>query len=607
MPSSTLPGTIFAPTLVRLFLLLAAAHLSAQPPLSSTMPVYKTTTRSVIVDVVVRTPKGDPVPGLRQQDFTVLEDGKPQTIDFFEEQTLKEPPPGASQPLPAMPPHVYNNIPAAPEADSVNVLLLDSLNTPQQDFAYARNQVISYLNNVKPGTRLAIFTLGDKLNFVQGFTSDPSVLKALVEDRKKGANGGFSQSLVSRSDQAENTTAIENVDSAMTAGVGSAAAAAAISSAFASYSNFALRNRTLMTLEALDYLARYLAGVPGRKNLIWFSSTFPVVVFPHFDQRQEAEDLVVPFSDIRRTADLLTASRVAVYPVNARGVITESVIDADSAGAGNDPNGPAHLGALAPIGSYAAESADRASVISAMNQLAHDTGGKAIYNTNDLNTATLHAIDDGSQFYSLAYTPSNRNMDGKYRTVEVKINEGKYRLAYRHGYNADNTAVPVAVPDTDPLRPLLRYGLPNESQILYAVRVVPASPQPAPNTPPAGKNPKLTGPTTRYNVDFFIRWTDVRLDPTPRGTHIGKLQIELLAFDRDGKAVNWEGGTQQMSLTPDIYGAIEHSGIPAHAEIDLPNTPVHLVTGVYDWETGKVGTLQFSLAPEVAAPPAASH
>ena len=75
-----------------------------------------------------------------------------------------------------------------------------------------------------------------------------------------------------------------------------------------------------------------------------------------------------------------------------------------------------------------------------------------------------------------------------------------------------------------------------------------------------------------------------------------RLQVELLAYDREGHALNWVGGTQAMNLAPDLFAAIKRSGVPAHFEIDLPaNTEVFLETGVYDWASGKAGTLEIPL------------
>jgi hypothetical protein len=99
----------------------------------------------------------------------------------------------------------------------------------------------------------------------------------------------------------------------------------------------------------------------------------------------------------------------------------------------------------------------------------------------------------------------------------------------------------------------------------------------------------------------MIHWTDVAFDLRPDGTHHGKIQVGLLAYDRNGKAVNWADGTQEMNVKPEIWAAIQKSGIPAHMEIDLPNEDIYLNTGVYDWGANKAGTLEIPLSPSSAA------
>jgi len=570
------------------------AASSAQAP----VPLLKENVRAVIVDVVVT--KGEqPIAGLHQQDFQVIEDGKPQTIDFFEEHTAKTLPPGALPAMPEMPPNVYTNVPPAPESDAVNVLLLDTLNTEKPDQVYVHEQILNFLKNMSPGTRCAIFALGSKLRFVQGFTTDTSVLTAALNDKKTGVLPGKDSSSRSSGDaQADKdriTTMVMMSNGRMTAGIG------AIEEAQAEVANFQYARRTSMTLEALQYLARYLGGVPGRKNLIWFASAFPVNVFPSPEQKDAMNNARVYVGEVKKTADLLTVSKVAVYPIGAEGMMNDHWMEGDSASAGGGSpyvSGASVGGAtLNGIAGSGGENDIRAMRITAMERLATDTGGKAYYNTNDLNAAMTRAINDGSHYYTLVYTPTNKQMDGQYRRIEIKLNQGKYKLSYRRGYNADSATAGEPKPESDPLRPLLLHGLPGATQLIYGVRVVPASPQPEPNATRAGKNPSLTGPVTRYSVDFMIRWTDVQLQASPQETHSGKIQIGLLAYDRDGNAVNWMGGTQMMNLKPDNYAAIQKSGIPAHLEIDLPNTDVYLVTGVYDWNTGKAGTLEIPIHP----------
>src|SRR5208337_1700812 len=180
-----------------------AARNHAQTAPADQGTVLKAQARAVVVDVVVTKSNNEQVPGLHKQDFTVLEDGKPQAIDFFEEHTAKSVPPGALPPLPAMPPDVYTNVPPAPESDAVNVLLLDSLNTAKQDQSYVHKQILNFLKNMQPGIRVAIFTLGSKLRFVQGFTTDSSVLLAALNDKKNGFFTQTNPSFRSRSDVAD--------------------------------------------------------------------------------------------------------------------------------------------------------------------------------------------------------------------------------------------------------------------------------------------------------------------------------------------------------------------------------------------------------------------
>jgi len=98
--------------------LCAQAPASAAPGAQGPVPLLKENVRAVVVDVVV-TKGEEPITGLHRQDFQVIEDGKPQAIDFFEEHTAKTLPPGALPAMPEMPPGVYTNVPPAPESDAV--------------------------------------------------------------------------------------------------------------------------------------------------------------------------------------------------------------------------------------------------------------------------------------------------------------------------------------------------------------------------------------------------------------------------------------------------------------------------------------------------------
>jgi len=579
--------------------LAAGPHVQTTAPVDQgPVPVFKAHSHAVVVDVVV-TKGDDAVTGLHKQDFQVLEDGKPVTVDFFEEHTAKTLPPGAAPALEKMPPNVYTNVPPAPESDSVNVLLLDTLNTDRQDQAYVHQQMVNFLKTMQPGLRVAVFVLGSKLRMVQGFTTDSSVLRDAINDKKNGlrmeADTSVTRSLQDKFDDIEDKGRLAD----MQMGVAGFEALSDLQQGFAGYQ---ADQRFAMTLEAFDSLSRYLAGVPGRKNLIWFSSSFPVTILLSPKDKQNIGQVRQISAALRETEDLLTVSKVAVYPIGAEGMMVNHGSDGviQSNGAVDVEGGEVNSRSGAVVSHrpsdfmtpFANENAARSDKIMAMEQLAADTGGKAFYNTNDLNAAMMHAIENGAHYYTLVYTPTNKKMDGSYRRIEVKTTAGKYNLAYRRGYNADDTQTADAKSSADPLHALLIRGMPSATQVLYGVRVLAVTPQPAPDAKREGKNAKLTGPTTRYSIDFMVRWSDVALETAADGTHRGKIQASLLAYDRDGNAVNWTGVTQGMALKPEIFAAIQKSGVPMHLEIDLPSSAAYLETGVYDWSSGKAGTLE---------------
>src|ERR1700722_16442414 len=145
-------------------------------------PSLRTSSNLVLVDVVV-TDYDKPVHGLDRSRFHVLEDGNEQTISSFDEHQPAAAPPAFLAPA-ALPPNTYTNLPAYPQSSAVNVLLLDSLNSPTGDQMRVRSRMIDYLATLKPGTELAIFTLSTQLRIVTQFTSDPAALVSLLKKSK---------------------------------------------------------------------------------------------------------------------------------------------------------------------------------------------------------------------------------------------------------------------------------------------------------------------------------------------------------------------------------------------------------------------------------------
>jgi VWFA-related protein len=319
-----------------LLLASAAGPLSAQTPTPNTgnaVAPIKTQVRLVLVDVVVTNGKREAVTGLHKEDFDVLEDGRTQDIATFEEHHGA---PLTEVKLPPLPPHVYTNFPSTQMADSVNVLLLDALNTPMRDQSYVHSQMIKYLKTIPPGTRVAIFTLASRLRMLQEFTSDSSELLAVLNNEKAGPQA--SSLLASETEKDANQHLIdfmtENASGPAPPSQTQAQAMVdpigAMKQFLGDTATFQTESRVRITLQALQQLARYLSGIPCRKNVIWFSGSFPINVFPD-------PDLPDPFSgtshfqeDIRKTADLLTAGQVAIYPIAAEGLASDSTFETNN-------------------------------------------------------------------------------------------------------------------------------------------------------------------------------------------------------------------------------------------------------------------------------------
>ena len=344
---------------------------------------------------------------------------------------------------------------------------------------------------------------------------------------------------------------------------------------------FRMGNRSELTLQAFQHLARYLSGIPARKNVISFADTFPISFVPedkvHTPRHQE---------HVQRTSDMLTAAQVAIYPVSARGLVFDGGTDV-------------------PV-DYPGETMleEFATTQTAMETIAQDTGGRAFYNTNGLDVAMAKAIDEGSHYYTLAYAPTNNKTDGKYRRMEVKLPNTDYKLSYRRGYYADKPETRESSESAaeDPLIPLVGFGMPNFDQITYRIQAAPVQPQPAPDAHRAGLNTEIKGPFTRYGVDVVVSLQGFALKTTQDGVRHGRIKAMLVAYDRDSKIINILKRESRLALKPEDYSALQANGLPFHLEIDVPSGDIYLRTGIYDLSSGNAGTLGFLLTASHAIP-----
>jgi len=606
----SIAGFIFASAI-------AASVAHAAPQASSTLStppsaVLRANANLVLVDVVV-TDHGNSVNGLDRIRFHILEDGREQPITSFDEH--KPAPAGAASPQPALPPHTYTNLPAYPPASAVNILLLDALNTPMPNQMDVRHKMLEYLGKLQRGTPLAIFTLASRLRLVEGFTTDPAELTKALEGQKGAPQ--TSVVLDPESDQALDSSIGEMAT--MTSGMNqySAAGITALSSMQqfqADLTAFQTDLRVRMTLEAMQQLARYLSAIPGRKNVIWFSGSFPIALDPD-DALQDPFEAMRNYSDdIRETAELLSAARVAVYPVDARGLMTPPTLDASykpstnlvgATTSGNRSGSRRSLTSNKPstANDELNTTKQRMEEQATMQQIAEQTGGREYINTNALKETVASAVDNGSSYYTVGYIPAARPLDGGYRKIEIRLDSSDYNLAYRHGYYADPPDKPSehAPGQTSLIVAATLHGAPPSTQIVFQARVLSAAdPQLKGATLPAGPAGEMTAslkaPLHRVITDLTVDAHGLRYDSSPDGALHSKVEFTLVAYDADGRRVNYLDRGFQINLKASEIAQTMESGIRVRFPLDMPEGHYSLRIAVHDLSAGRAGSLEVPLA-----------
>ena len=554
----------------------AATAAPGEPP-----AMFHTRANLVLVDVVVRD-KGKPVQGLKAEDFQVLEDAKQQRIATFEEHKASDAA-VASEP-PQLPPHVYGDFPRYTTTSAANVLLLDALNTPMQDQTFVRKQMIRYLRSIPPGTQIAVFTLASRLRMVSGFSTDIGAVEQALDQKK---NPVMKSALVHPGDDKAEKDVFEGMNAA---GMGQ------------SIQDFQDDQQSLqaplqagITIAALTQLGRYLSTIPGRKNLIWFSRAFPIRFT--VDELRQEQDFSKP---LRAMEALLTQARVAVYPVDAGGVMNLQDTNIANVTAPTEKGGVADMHAVLGEAMHddIAIPQQWANEQAAMKELATETGGEAFINTNDVGRAVERAIANGSNYYTLGYVPPQEQDDGDYHAIVVRLPEERYELAYRRGYYAADPNQPEQrTAGLNSMTAAMEPGVPPLSQVIFEVRVLAAGDpdlrglQPTPGA--AGRPPApLKTPVTRYFVDYFIDPHQLALKDLPDGRRQAELEIAQELYDGAGKRVNSTDAGLEVTLKAAQVAVDSKSGVHVRQEIDVPAEDVFLRLGVRDASSGKIGTVE---------------
>ena len=571
----------------------------------SASPALRASSSLVLVDVVA-TGHDKPIHGLDRSRFHVFEDGNEQTIFSFDEHEPAGAPPAFLAPA-ALPPNTYTNLPAYPEASAVNVLLLDALNTPTGEQMQVRRKMIDYLGTVKSGTSLAIFTLGTELRIVTQFTSDPAALVSLL--RKSKTNPQASPLLDTPSSTALDNNEVNEVAGAQpatppsvsnTADSGSGHVAGPMS-AVAALQQFQADQiaaetnaRMHITLDAMKQLAGYLNGISGRKNVIWFSGSFPLVLLPDASQFDAFANVASFREQVLKTADMLTAARVAIYPVDASSLWAPEEFSA--------ANTSLNQG-TAQSAQWSREREQHYSDQATMQEVADETGGHAYFETNDLDRAMANAIENGSSYYTLAYVPKNAALDGRYHRLQVRLDDGNgLKLAYRRGYysGAPGGSSPAGAGPNSVFAAALSHDAPPATAILLRARVLPAADSvfqgvQLPSGAVGEKSASFKGTAHRYIVDLTLDVHGLVLDNLPDGSRKAAIEIAMIAYNSGGQPLSDYTHAFQVGLNAAQFEHIQSSGISVRLPFDLPSGQVDLRIGVHDLNADRAGSLEVPL------------
>jgi VWFA-related protein len=423
-----------------------AVPATSNPGTSQQPPVIHSTTRLVQLSVIAQNGKGEPITGLKKEDFSLFDEGKPQVISFFSCGA-----PAPATPPPALPSNYFTNRfdLRGEDPGTVTVILFDSLNTSSPDQTYVRKQVLRFLQTLKPHDHVAIYALTTNLIVLHDFTQDLSVLVDAVSHFTPKEVAAFDAS-TSQALDLEGLTSDPQWQSFQNR----------LNNAEGLINDQHVLNRTGTTAAALEMIANHVAAIPGRKSLIWVSGGFPLqmglpkIGIPQTQMQAATSsggggdpgtlaglgqpqpgggDPTNQLTRIERESGSLAETvyrairalnrvNMAIYTVDAHGVEVSSGISPDQRGTSTSPS--------------AAGFFDRQNIRDSSRMLADNTGGKAFFGTNDISEAVRNAFDDGRYACSIGFYPDHSQWDGRFRELKVKLNSEGAHLRYRKGYYA---------------------------------------------------------------------------------------------------------------------------------------------------------------------------
>ncbi|HXY40955.1 MAG TPA: VWA domain-containing protein, partial [Vicinamibacteria bacterium] len=446
-----------------LFLLAPAARPAPQAQAPEQTPVFPREVELVTVDAVVTDKAGNPVAGLTRDDFTVTEEGAPQTIQTFE--MITAPPvepekrPGASVDTAAAPerPRIATNFGPRPPVGRTFIVVFDNMNLTPLNAQRAKRTALAFLDRgLRPGDRVMLAATGGgawwTTRMPEGRADLLELLKGLdarhfpegsAYDRMTDFEAmriyNYSDAQVARrvqdrweryGVQARNESDQERAGKDMV--IPGRIDLVVDNKAAQTYLKVRSRNRT--TFAALERLLKPLVGSKDRKSLLFVSEGFV------YDPAEVG---------YRKVVEAARRANTAVYFVDTRGLTGSGVSFYN-----------AEFGAALDENNVLSAIADTTQDAEGAVSMARDTGGFSITSTNDLENGILRIGHESTTYYLLGYNPGNVPRDGRFRRIEVKVRRPGVSVRARRGYFAPtDAALPETEAKNDHTDPQIQLGL----------------------------------------------------------------------------------------------------------------------------------------------------
>ncbi|HXW05130.1 MAG TPA: VWA domain-containing protein [Vicinamibacterales bacterium] len=539
---------------------------------------------AVLVDVVVRDRRGQPVRDLSESDFEILEDGVPQKLGSFQP-VFREPgtPGAAGAPKAAAPPSGATVGVGASPSDSarpiVTALVFDRLTPEARRLAVQAAQ--NYLGNrEETPSYIGIFGVDLSLASYAPFTRNARILRQALDRLATRASASFNsadrqQQLANAERQAAASSqtadaAVAGAGAGNSGGVGTAAGAAMLAQMEADMlRDFDVMERDQQgysTTNGLFAIIHSMSRLPGRKSLVFFSEG---VQIPPAVQRLF---LGVIDAANRANVSIYTMDAVGLRAESEQAKIRDRVNQAGRVGIDTGYAGDAGGGALTKS-LEDNEYVLRQDPQSGLGQLAQDTGGLLFDSTNDLRQGFSRIEDDLHNYYLLGYTPTNEVYDGRFRNIEVKVKRSGVTVAARKGYFAlrDPGGLPVNPWEAPALGAFAQKPLPNAFPVQAgALRF------------PEGSRPGLVP------VVVSFRTAGLTFQPTGDGkTYSSDFAVVVRFLDQQNQMVRKVSQHYEVGGPLSGLDLAQKGEVVFYREPELPAGLYTMETVVYDAPSGK--------------------